>query len=426
MQNIPFDTRLNSYARTINAPYVQFLKRVGLAREFVRAERCTVYDAEGHGYIDCIAGYGNCNIGHNHPRVVEAVMREIGSERPFNLPFVSDAQSRLAERLAELAPGDVECSLVVNSGSEAVDSALKLARLVSGKAAIIAAHGAWHGFTMGAMSVSDPAMRTAFQPLLHGVTHVPYNDLDAVRQALNEQTGAVIVEPLQAESGAVVPSMGYLSALAQLCRDAGVILIFDEVKSGIGKTGTLFACQDEGAVPDIVLSGKSLGGGVMPIGAMTARRSLWGKLGYSFAMSSTSAGGNAAACAGALATLDVLAEEDLCRNAAEKGARLLDGLQLVASENPDVLIGCSGRGLLLALHAADAATAMEIVRGCIERRVLIMVAFGNRSRILVEPPLCVEDKEIDRILEALGESAAAVSARRRAAPAGSISRSSPQ
>ena len=406
MSQEPFASSLSAYASHVNGPYVAFLERLGLAAEFPAAGGALLQDAQGKRYIDCVAGYGNLNLGHNHPAVTRAIVEELTSRRPYNLPFISRVQARLAERLARLVPGDLECSLFVNSGSEAVDSALKLARLATGRPQVIAAQGAWHGFTFGAMSVSEPGMCRGFGPLVGEVSHVPYGSADAVRQALSDRTAAVIVEPIQAESGAVVPPDGYLGELAEACGRNGTLLVFDEVKTGTGKTGRFFACGHEGVAPDVILAGKSLGGGVVPIGTVTARRGLWGKVGLSFPMSSSSGGGNAPACAAALAVLDVVEQEDLCGQAERKGRRLFAALARLAEACPSVVTGYSGRGLLAALHTPNIRIANELVRRCLQRGVLVMPAFCNRSRILIEPPLGIEDELLETVIAQFGAVAA--------------------
>ena len=402
---------LRAFSQHVNAPYVELLKRLGLDLEFVHATGAIVRDRDGRPFIDCIAGYGNLNVGHNAPEVIEAVVDELRSPRPFSWPFVGGAHARLAQRLARLAPGELECSLIVNSGAEAVDSALKLARLAKRKPLIVAAQGAWHGYTLGALSVSEPSMCRSFEPLLGGVTHVPYGNAGAVEQAIQDRTGAVIVEPIQAESGAVMPPPGYLRALVEICRRKDVVLIFDEIKTGIGKTGRVFACEHEDAVPDVLLVGKSLGGGAMPIGALIAHRRLWGAFGYSFGMSSSSGAGNAPACAAAVATLDLLEKEQLCGKAATHGERLFDCLQSLAKRYPRVVTGASGRGLLAALHTDSMKSATEIVIQCIQRGVLVMNAFCNKTRILIEPPLCITVSQLDTALFAIEAAVAHVAAR---------------
>jgi len=398
------------FGRHVSSPYVAFLRRMGLHQVFVRARQALVYDSEGREYIDCIAGYGNLNLGHNPPAIIKAVVEEIRSQRPFNWPFVSDAHASLAERLANCFPGKLECCLVVNSGAEAVDSALKLVRLATRKTKVISMNGAWHGFTFGALSISEASMCRCFQPLLEGITHVPYGDARAVEQAIDPETGAVFVEPIQAESGAVVPPPGYLQELAEVCRRRKVLLVFDEIKTGIGKTGRLFACEHEDVVPDILLAGKSLGGGLMPIGVVLARRNIWGAVGYSFPMSSSSGSGNAPACAAALATLDMLARQNLCARATLRGQQLASGLRKIVAAHSQVAAGYSGRGLLMALQTDNLKNASAIVTGCIKAGVLIMMAFCDKTRILIEPPLCITEAQMETVISTLGQAVKRASA----------------
>jgi len=401
--------RLAAYARHVSSPYVEFLRRHNLELDVARAEGAVVYDARGRRYVDCIAGYGNLNIGHNHPAVVEAVVREIESARPFNWPFVSEAHVRLVQRLASVAPGDPGNCLLVNSGSEAVESALKLVRLATGRNKVVSMRGAWHGFTLGAMSVSEPSLCRAFRPLLEGVTHVPFGDITALEQALDDDTGAVILEPMQAESGALLPPAGYLRAVEALCRRNDVVFILDEAKTGIGKTGRLFACEHESVVPDILITGKSLGGGVMPIGALVASDSLWGRFGLSFPMSSSSGAGNAPACAAGLATLDVVESSQLCLSAERRGAQIKAALEGLGRDEPSVLRSTSGQGLLIGVQVDSSKNASRIVAECAARGVLVMTAFCDRTRILIEPPLCIDSEQVAVAIEAFCDAVKTVS-----------------
>lgn len=317
----------------------------------------------------------------------------------------------VGERPADLTPGALDCCLIVNSGAEAVDSALKLVRLATGRSGIICCHGAWHGFTMGALSVSEPEMCRKFGSLLPGVCRVPYGDAHAARAAISAEIGAIILEPIQSESGGIVPPESYLTELAAICAASGVMLIFDEIKSGMGKTGKMFACEFEQAEPDVLLVGKSLGGGVMPIGAMVAKRKWWTKVGLSFAMTSSSSAGNAFACAAGLATLDVIQSENLCANAEIQGRRLQQALVDLSLMYPALIRAVTGRGLLLGLHTASQKVAYEIVTHCVRHSVLIMQAFLDRKRLLIEPPLCIDDAQVDQVIQALYRSCTAVSSR---------------
>lgn len=402
---------LDSYGRHVSRPYVNFLRRFGMDFEAGRASGAVIEDPSGRKYIDCIGGYGNLNVGHNHPRVVEAMIRALEAGHPFGWPFVSDSHIQLTERLANLAPAGLDCCQVVNSGAEAVNSVLKLARLATGRPGVICCQGAWHGFTLGAMSVSEPELCRSFGPLLQGVRRVPYGDAQAAAEALSPDVGAIIVEPIQCESGGEVPPAGYLKDLAAACATSGALLIFDEIKCGMGKTGRMFACEFEKAEPDVLLVGKSLGGGVMPIGAMVAKRQWWTKFGLSFAMSSSSAAGNRFACAAGLATLDVIQAEKLCENAEKQGQRLQQELARLSSMYPELVEAVTGRGLLVGLRTPSPKVAHEIAAHCVRRGVLMMPAFLDRARILIEPPLCIDDAQIGEVLSALEQACHAVAER---------------
>jgi len=398
------------YARRVNRPYVDFLRRLGLDFEPSEALGAVVKDRAGRQYVDCIGGYGNLNIGHNHPQVVEALRRALQSGRPSGWPFISQDQVELTERLAELAPAGLDRCLVVNSGAEAVDSALKLVRLATGRSGVICCRGAWHGFTMGALSVSEPDMCRSFAPLLPSVHHIPYGDTQAAAEAISSEIGAIIVEPIQAESGALVPPRTYLTDLANICAASNALLIVDEIKTGMGKTGEMFACEYDGAEPDVLLVGKSLGAGIMPIGAMLARERWWAKFGLSFPMSSSSGAGNALACAAGVATIDVIRYENLCANAKRQGQRLRQALVDLSAAFPDLIRGVSGRGLLLGLHAVNRQIAHGITVHCLRYGVLMMPAFLDRACILIEPPLCIDEGQVDSVLRALQAACSSIGA----------------
>lgn len=398
-----YEQRLTSIARLNNAPYVEFLRRTGLAIDVVQAEGSIVTDARGRQYVDCIAGYGNCTIGHNPKPVIDAVVAELQSPRPFNLPFVHDVQALALEKLVAVAPRGLDCCFIVNSGAEAVESALKLARLATGKAGVVCMQGAWHGFTFGCLSISEQSMTRQFAPLLEGVKRVPFGNVNAADAAIDGSVGCVIVEPIQSENGAVVPPTGYLAALRNLCSQRGVMLIFDEVKTGIAKSGRMFASMLEDVVPDVLVCGKALGGGVMPIGALMANRRFWGRFGLSFPMSSSSGAGNAPACAAALATLEHVESESLCERAMQRGSHLKSGLEALAVRYPDTITGVDGCGVLLSLCTRNPKSALDIVAQCAHRGVLVMAAFCNRRKILIEPPACISEREVTKILDALSE-----------------------
>lgn len=392
------------YGRLVNPVYPLFLKQLGIEQTAVRAEGAVITGSDGVLYIDCVGNYGLVNVGHNHPRVLHALRDQLDACSLVSKPLITEWQVRLAECLEEITPGGLACSFVCNSGSEAIDNALKLARLQQRKKRIIAARHSFHGFTFGALSVSGvDSFRRLFEPLVPGVTFVPFGDVKALRQAAAEDTAAVLLEIVQHESGVYLPPEGYFAEVRKLCDERGILLIIDEIKTGFGKTGTLFACEWQGIVPDILVLGKSMGGGLVPVGAVVASREIWKRFGLSFPMSASSYAGNVLACRAALATVEVLREEGLLAECPAKGRRLLDGLARHAAAYPEVIESVSGVGMLIGVQVRRPRKAAHLARTLIQRGVLAVPAFGNPAVLMIEPPLVITREQIDRVVEAFQE-----------------------
>ncbi|NLD73910.1 MAG: aspartate aminotransferase family protein, partial [Chloroflexi bacterium] len=233
----------------------------------VRGQGARLWDDAGREYIDCVGGHGTANVGHCHPTVVEAIRRQAGTLIICPTVFGNDVRARLLERLVSLAPGNMERAYLGNSGTEAVEAALKFARLSTGRPGIVAAKGSFHGRSMGALSATwEPKYRKPYEPLVPGFQHVAYNDLAAMDEAIGEDTAAVILEVVQGEGGVNIGDGDYLCAIQDLCRERGALLIVDEVQTGFGRTGRMFACEHHGLEPDLMPVAKSIAGGV-PMGA---------------------------------------------------------------------------------------------------------------------------------------------------------------
>ena len=253
---------LKTYADLINGSYVNFLRRFGIDKVAVKAERATITASDGTEYIDCVGGYGLFNLGHNHPRLAQAIKAQVDGKGLFTRPFISEIQVELAKKLKDVTPEDLSCSFICNSGSEAIDSAMKLARLCTGKPEIIAAENSYHGFTFGALSASGiSAFKRQFGPLLPGIVHVPFGDFSALEKNVSDETAAILLEPIQHEAGIAIPEFDYFQKVIELCDQKGILLILDEIKTGIGKTGAWFAANHFDFCPDILVLGKALGGG---------------------------------------------------------------------------------------------------------------------------------------------------------------------
>lgn len=394
-----------SYGRTISQTYPLFLKKLGIDHSAVRAEGATITDAQGKEYIDCVGGYGVSNLGHNHPVLVQSLIDQLHQKNQATRPLITELQVRLAENISSLTEGALPCSFVCNSGSEAIDSALKLARLYKGKKQIIAARGSFHGYTVGALSVSGiPAFKRPFEPLLPDIDLVPYGDITRLKSAVSDRTAAVLLEPVQHEAGVVVPPAGYFPEVRRICDETDALLIIDEIKTGLGKTGRMLGCGHFGILPDVLVLGKSLGGGLMPIGVVAGKEKLWKKFGLSFSMSASSYAGNVLSCRAAVTAIALLRDGALVADCSEKGRILLNGLRDAAAKHPELLKRAEGLGLLIGLETAHAGIATALTRELIRRGVLAVPAFGNACFVMFEPPLVISVKQIRQVIEAIENS----------------------
>jgi len=396
------DERLfESYGRLINPAYPQFLKRLGLNRIAVKAEGATITDSAGRTYIDCVGGYGLFNLGHNHPEIIQGLKEQLDKKELFTKPLITEAPVKFAEKLAEISPESLSCSFVCNSGSEAIDSAMKLARLHKGKQEIITAINSFHGYTFGALSASGIlSFKKLFEPMVPGVLHVPFGDIKALENMVSSDTAAILLEPMQHEAGIFLPPKDYFQQVRRICEKNDIILILDEIKTGCGKTGRMFAFEHSGVVPDILVLGKSLGGGLMPIGALIAKKRLWRKFGLSFPMSASSFAGNTLASCAALLTLQLIQRENIIEECEKKGDLLLDQLQRCAEKYPAILKSVKGLGLLIGIETVRAKNTMGLAKEMVQQGVLTAPAFGNPSVLMIEPPLIISREQIHQVLEA--------------------------
>jgi len=401
------------HAEHINPTLVDALGLLGYGRDLVRAEGARVWDESGQEYLDFLAGYGSVPLGHNHPEVIEAIQEALGSASPNFLQIAPQPlASALARRLARLTPGDLAMAYFMSSGSEAVDGALKLARAATSRGRFVSAERGYHGTTFGALSVTGGRRaRAPFEPLLPGCAVVPWGDASAIERELKRRdVAAVILEPMQAEGGMRPPPRGYLPDVARLCKRYGTMLILDEIQTGLGRTGRMFASEDEGVEPDVMVVGKALSGGLMPIAAYVTRRDHWkrayGTLERYDAHCSTYTGGSLA-CAAALATLEIIERDRLPARAATLGALLGERLRRAAMGHP-LVREIRGRGLLwgIELRAPGGGVSADLIGGwasvgLIERNVVAQVAVHAPEVLRAEPPLIITEADIDRFVSAL-------------------------
>ena len=393
---------LERYRHYLNPGLARLYRFGGTETVEWEAEGCFVWDVHGRAYIDCACGPAIFNIGHRHPRVLAAVREQL-DRIPMSVRTMPSApQAELAERLGRLTPGDLQYSFFCNSGAEAVEGALKLARLATGRPGIVAMSDAFHGKTFGALSATGREhYRRPFEPLVPGFTHVPFGDLAALEAAVGPETAAVILEPIQGEAGVIVPPVGYLRAVRDLCDRRGILLIADEIQTGLGRTGRLFCVEHEDVTPDIMTVAKALGGGVVPIGAFVARPRLWDQFRRDPYLHSSTFGGNPLACRAAIATLDVLVEERLADRAETLGARFLDRLRGVQARHPRIVRAVRGRGLMIGVEFTHSDYALLVSAEAGHRGVITFYTLNKPEVIRIEPPLVITPDLIDRAVDGI-------------------------
>lgn len=358
-----------------------------------------VYDREGNPYLDFIGGIAVNALGYNHPDLTEAIQEQAARALHVSNMYYSAEQIELLERLAERSFGDRV--FLCNSGTEATEASMKLARryqkVAAGeddKSTIVSMKKSFHGRTMGSITATgQPKYQKGFEPLLPGFEYAPFNDVEAVEEFVDAETAAVIVEPVQGEGGVRPARAEFLRGLRERCDETGALLIFDEVQTGIGRTGRLFAYQTYGVEPDIMALAKGLGGG-MPVGACVATEEAFE--GWTTGSHASTFGGNPIASAAAATVLDVIERDDLCANAEARGEELRGELEGLA-ETYEVITDVRGRGLLVGAECGDAAG--EIVDRCREHGLLINSAGGDTLRFA--PPLIVSSADIEEAVDRL-------------------------
>lgn len=355
-----------------------------------RAQGSYLYGPSGNAYLDMIAGIAVSNLGHQHPHVVKAIKEQVDRHLHVMVygEFRQSAPERLAQMLAERLPSSLNTTYFTNSGAEAVEGALKLAKRYTGRREIIAFRGAYHGSTHGALSVSgNETKKRAFRPLLPGVRFLDFNSEEQL-EAIGPQTAAVILEPIQADAGVRIPSPTFLEALRKRCDEQGALLIFDEIQTGMGRTGRLFAFEHYGVAPDILCSAKALGGG-MPIGAFISERAVMQCLTHDPMLGHiTTFGGHPVSCAAGVAVLEVIESEQLLAQVEAKGRLIEDLLQ------HDRIRQIRRKGLLMALEFATADEVQRVVNGCLEEGVICFWFLSHPESFRLAPPLNISEEEI--------------------------------
>lgn len=409
------DETIEKYRNYVSPSMANLLKFSGFAIPEKDASDCYIRDIAGNEYLDCVGGYGAFSLGHLHPRVVQAVKDQLEKEALKSHYFMSTELADICELLSEVTPGNLQYSFICNSGTEAVEGALKAARVHTGRPGFVGAINGFHGKTFGGLSVSGREVyRSQFYPLLPDVKHVPFGDIQAMADAVDETTAAVILEVIQGEGGIIIPPDGYLPQVRRICDEQGALLILDEVRTAFGRTGAMFASEHYSVVPDIVTMAKALGGGVMPVGAFSAKPEIW----HSFFdknpyLHSSTFGGNPLACAAAIAAIRTTIDENLVDRSAKMGKKLLSALGEIASRHPKVIKEVRGKGLLAGIEFTVDDFAALVITVCGKHNLLVAYSLNNPKVIRIEPPLIITPDELNRAIEiidlAINETASLVS-----------------
>jgi acetylornithine/succinyldiaminopimelate/putrescine aminotransferase len=371
--------------------------------EIERAEGAWLYARDGRRYLDFISGIGVANLGHANPEVIAAIKRQ--AERFLHVmvygEYVLEVQVKLARRLVDLLPPQLEQVYFTNSGAEAVEGALKTARKRTSRSGFVAFDGAYHGDTMGALALAgNAAFRAPFEPLPGPVRHLPYGDAAAL-DAINSTVAAVVIEPVQAEGGVRIPGAEFMRALRRRCDETGALLIFDEVLTGFGRTGKLFALEHFGVAPDILVLAKALGGG-LPLGAFCASGALLAVLAHDPPLGHiTTFGGHPLSCAAGLAALEVIAGEALPQRAAQIGAGIVGRLLRVVDPR---IVAVRGIGLLIGIELASAELTRRFVDRMITAGVIVNWTLNSDRVVRLAPPLTISETEVDFALNTIDRS----------------------
>jgi len=371
-----------------------------MALEIERGEGNYLIDVHGKKYLDLISGIAVSNLGHSNPAIVHAVVEQAKTNMHTMVygEYVLGPQVRLATKLTSLLPFNLSSVYFVNSGSEAVEGALKLVKRYTGKSKIISFNNSYHGSSHGALSLGgSEEMRNAFRPLLPEIMRIDYNNFDQLTN-IDGSTAAVIMEPVQAEAGMILPAIKYVEKVRELCTKNNVLLIFDEIQTGFGRTGKLFAFEKFKVVPDVLLLGKAFGGG-MPLGAFISSNEIMGTLKNDPVLGHiTTFGGHPVSCAASLAALTILCETNLIREVDEKSKLFVKHL------STNKKIGeVRGEGLMLAIQLNDFEQVQSVIKKCLEKGIILDWFLYNNSSIRIAPPLTITEDEIRMVCGILNE-----------------------
>jgi putrescine aminotransferase len=403
-----------NFAQHFNKGWLEYRKSVTESGDWAATEwtghGAIFCDVLGREYIDCLGGYGLLDLGWSHPEVVETVRAQLERTPMPSQELIDPLRGVLARLIAEISPGDIKYSFFCASGTEAVEGTIKLAKMYTQKPGFIAALKGFHGKTMGSLSMIGKADYRVPSGTLYGgpVYHVPFGNADAVEQQLETcqkvgiEIAAVLMEPIQGEAGAIVPPDDYWPRLRQLTQHYGVLLIADEVQTGMGRTGKLWGVDHWNVAPDIMALGKSLGGGVMPVSCFCSTEEIWQvMMDPNPFIHTTTTGGGALACSAAIAAIHITLRERIWEQAAEKGDYLLAKLGEFSQQYPQIFKSITGKGLLIGMHFHNPEVGYQVAAGLFKRGVLVAGTLTSAHTIRIEPPLVITYEQIDAVLNRL-------------------------
>jgi len=405
-----------NFAEHFNRGWLEYRKSVTEAGDWAATEwtgsGALFRDVLGREYIDCLGGYGLLDLGWSHPEVVENVRAQLNRTPMPSQELIDPLRGVLARLLAEITPGDIKYSFFCASGTEAIEGTIKLAKMYSHKSGFIVAVKAFHGKTMGSLSMMGKADYRQPPGVLYGgpIYHVPFGDADAVEKQLDicKKVGidlaGVLFEPIQGEAGGIVPPDDFWPRVRELTKHYGVLLIADEVQTGLGRTGKLWGLDHWGVVPDIMAVAKSLGGGVMPISAFCSTEEIWQPMMFPNPfIHTTTTGGGALACSAAIAAIHVTLRDRLWEQAAAKGEYIIPKLEALAAQYPQIYDSITGKGLLIGQHFHDPEVGYNVAAGLFKRGVLVAGTLTSAHTIRIEPPLVITYEQIDAVLDRLAD-----------------------
>ena len=411
-----------NFADHFNAGWLDYRKSITEAGDWAATEwtgrGATFSDILGREFIDCLGGYGLLGLGWAHPEVVDTVRAQLQRTPMPSQELIDPLRGVLARLVALITPGDIKYSFFCASGTEAIEGAIKLAKMYTKRNGFIVAVKAFHGKTMGSLSMMGKSDYRSPPGTLYGgpIYHVPFGDADAVERQLDvcQKVGidiaAVLMEPIQGEAGAIVPPDDFWPRLREITKRYGVLLIADEVQTGMGRTGKLWGVDHWDVVPDIMAIAKSFGGGVLPISAFCSTEEIWQVMMYPNPfIHTTTTGGGALACSAAIAAINVTLRERLWEQAAAKGDYLIPKLKTIADQYPQIFEAITGRGLLIGMHFIDSEVGYKVAAGLFRRGVLVAGTLTSAHTIRIEPPLIITYAQIDAVLERLTDTLADVS-----------------